>query len=804
MQVNGIFVMRRKKDGYLNATQILKVAGIDKGKRTKILEKEIQTGPHEKIQGGYGKYQGTWIMYDRGVEVCRQYGVKDLLQGLLTYNMGQNMDPNINTPTKEQAMAAQRKRMYTAAAETRNQSQPGTFFRNISATASNALSAINKARLDSPSARGAAYARAAAATVAVNPGASNTLSRVPTFSCQSSGATADDTPITSQQSYISTAQPDFDSAVSQPSSQQQPQSQGCDVGMEPPRKRQRILTPAGSFMSTGGSYEASGPSFTDYPPGSPTEPNESFVYIQAGVAPQEPHQPSSQPYNGPHPLPPLPVDVSLASQHKRSMLMKLFMDFTNENTASDVAQYIQQLEKMSPQDLDMPVDQNSHTSLHWAATLSRTCLLRALVACGASPYRVNASGETPLMRAAMVTNSMEFSTFPDLLDMLGGTIDVADKKGRTVLHHIAVASAVKSRNAASKYYLESLLEWVVRQGSAANNASNSLSQPASSQQSSRPRMNLRRFMDYIVNAQDKSGDTALNIAARIGNRSIISQLIEVGADSTIANRAGLTPQDFGVGAENWDGDPSQSMVGGGSSSQAQQGGNSQKRESSGDISDCGFLPKLARKDLKFVISLYTYTVSIAIANILNQAGTDFQTELKTKQRTVDQLTAQIRTITAVVADSKRNLELRQSQLRAQQLARQRVVNYLHANEEEKLRLADLERQNLVHDASAVEKWDSSSCQQLLTYPPSASVLRSRLKGLGARTELMQRATAALQGRSRHVELKYRKLVSLCTGAPEEDVEGLIDSLLRAVESEKGELDLGRVRRFLGGVGDAVC
>lgn len=60
MIVNGIAVMRRQKDSYMNATQILKVANIDKGKRTKILEKEVLIGEHEKVQGGYGKYQGTW------------------------------------------------------------------------------------------------------------------------------------------------------------------------------------------------------------------------------------------------------------------------------------------------------------------------------------------------------------------------------------------------------------------------------------------------------------------------------------------------------------------------------------------------------------------------------------------------------------------------------------------------------------------------------------------------------------------------------------------------------------------------
>ncbi len=60
MMCNNVAVMRRQKDSFLNATQVLKVANIDKGKRTKILEKEIQNGDHEKVQGGYGKYQGTW------------------------------------------------------------------------------------------------------------------------------------------------------------------------------------------------------------------------------------------------------------------------------------------------------------------------------------------------------------------------------------------------------------------------------------------------------------------------------------------------------------------------------------------------------------------------------------------------------------------------------------------------------------------------------------------------------------------------------------------------------------------------
>lgn len=60
MMIHGIATMVRGEDSYLNATQILKVAGFEKTRRSKILEREVLIGEHEKVQGGYGKYQGTW------------------------------------------------------------------------------------------------------------------------------------------------------------------------------------------------------------------------------------------------------------------------------------------------------------------------------------------------------------------------------------------------------------------------------------------------------------------------------------------------------------------------------------------------------------------------------------------------------------------------------------------------------------------------------------------------------------------------------------------------------------------------
>ncbi|KAK3825882.1 MAG: apses-domain-containing protein [Benniella sp.] len=93
MICRGVAVMRRRSDSYLNATQILKVADFDKPQRTRILEREVQKGEHEKVQGGYGKYQGTWVPYDRGLQLCQEYGVLELLQPLLNYESSKVNSP---------------------------------------------------------------------------------------------------------------------------------------------------------------------------------------------------------------------------------------------------------------------------------------------------------------------------------------------------------------------------------------------------------------------------------------------------------------------------------------------------------------------------------------------------------------------------------------------------------------------------------------------------------------------------------------------------------------------------------------
>ncbi|KAH9180017.1 hypothetical protein EDB89DRAFT_1924441 [Lactarius sanguifluus] len=93
LMCKGVAVMRRRSDSWLNATQILKVAGFDKPQRTRVLEREIQKGEHEKVQGGYGKYQGTWIPLERGLQLAKQYNCENLLRPIIEFQPAAKSPP---------------------------------------------------------------------------------------------------------------------------------------------------------------------------------------------------------------------------------------------------------------------------------------------------------------------------------------------------------------------------------------------------------------------------------------------------------------------------------------------------------------------------------------------------------------------------------------------------------------------------------------------------------------------------------------------------------------------------------------
>ena len=767
MEVNGVSVMRRRHDSWLNATQILKVAGVDKGKRTKVLEKEILVGEHEKVQGGYGKYQGTWINYQRGREFCRQYGVEQLLLPLLEYdvtNDGAGMPPGMETPTKEQAMAAQRKRMYGSDGRSMSQSGSGTYFKNMSNTAANAIQALNRTRIDSPN---------------------HVDGR------RSLGPRRPSQQHYSQDNMFQGSQQSMPSMTSQDSfSNGAIMSQGAsfaefpDAGsQEPPRKRIRP-SPQASFITQ---YDGMDMSMQD---GSPTEPNQSFFsQSQSFIMPQ--------PFL--YGLDPLPHPQGPLEEQKKEHLLDLFVDATRSDF-DDHPVFL----RLSGDEFEMPIDHSCNTALHWAATLARIPLVKKLLERGFNMRRANSGGETALVAACKARNNLDQNSFSQLLDLLGPSIEVRDGRGRTLLHHIAVSSAMKGRSAVGRYYLESLLEYVIKQGAAVQaqttsfNGINDASQPQSQP------VNLARFMSDIVNAQDKAGDTALNLAARTSTTTIIDQLIEVGADPHIANRGGLAPVDFGVASDtNHPNSDSNSMnmfdvalAGNGSSSQT----------------------SFEEAEKSFITS---------VQQMLIQSNADFQAEMKEKNEVLDKTNAALRESGSSLAEEKKRLEDLRSRTREREELHQKIGNLRRGVDAIRSQLAKDQPASPVQSSVQVGEADkgldlggqlglleqyypgsgidpgmplNQDQANILAVLERAAVLSGRVKAYQDHNNGLENKTKELKARSHELEDRYKKIVSLCTGADAERVDELVDGLVQAVISEQKEMsdnnELGRVREFL--------
>ncbi|CAG8695730.1 3353_t:CDS:2, partial [Dentiscutata erythropus] len=212
--------------------------------------------------------------------------------------------------------------------------------------------------------------------------------------------------------------------------------------------------------------------------------------------------------------PPLTAAEMDEGERHRNVLMAIFLN-EDPNQIPDLLS-----NPSSPDDIDYDViiDNHGHTALHWAAALARLQVMELLLTRGANVRQLNYEGESALVRAVLVTNNYEAQNFPAVLDLLHETIPLTDKDNRTVFHHISMTSGTKGHAAAAKYYMDCLQQWIAQ--------------------------NVDGNLSTILNIQDKNGDTALNIAARVGNTQLVRQLIEMGANKQIENKIGLKAIDF--------------------------------------------------------------------------------------------------------------------------------------------------------------------------------------------------------------------------------------------------------------------
>jgi ankyrin repeat protein len=174
-------------------------------------------------------------------------------------------------------------------------------------------------------------------------------------------------------------------------------------------------------------------------------------------------------------------------------------------------------------DVDIILDDQGHTPLHLAASMACQHIVESLVSSGADIHRGNYLGETALIRACLATQNADQQSFHHLVAILHPSIRTLDTSRKSVIHHIVSLAGVKGRALSARYYLDQIFYWIAQQQAG--------------------------DFKSLVDLQDEHGDTALNIAARVGNRSLVRTLLDVGANRILPNKLGLRPGDFGVETE---------------------------------------------------------------------------------------------------------------------------------------------------------------------------------------------------------------------------------------------------------------
>ncbi|WVQ78156.1 hypothetical protein IAT38_000237 [Cryptococcus sp. DSM 104549] len=403
MLCRDVAVMRRRSDAYLNATQILKVAGFDKPQRTRVLEREVQKGEHEKVQGGYGKYQGTWIPIERGLALAKQYGVEDLLRPIIDYVPTSVSPP----PAPKHTVAPPTKARRDKEKEAKAKGTPlKTGPQSAAALQAQAQLAANRARMQE-----------------TTPDADTSLRSLDMddrFSMTPEDDSSSDTP-SPVASLMDDEQMEMDGMG------------GMHMGGMP-------MGMSMSMEDMGGSRKRTASMML--------EDDDTYGHLRRVRGNSAVHTPHGTPRH-------LGMGMGMGDEpigpaQYTDIILNYFVSETSQ---------IPPILVTPPPDFDpnAPIDDDGHTALHWACAMGRVRVVKLLLTAGASIFAGNNAEQTPLMRSVMFSNNYDMRKFPELYELLHRSTLNIDKQNRTVFHHIANLALAKGKTHAAKYYMETIL-----------------------------------------------------------------------------------------------------------------------------------------------------------------------------------------------------------------------------------------------------------------------------------------------------------------------------------------------------------
>ncbi|KAK6457808.1 uncharacterized protein RJT20DRAFT_91761 [Scheffersomyces xylosifermentans] len=472
-------IMRRCKDDWVNATQILKCCNFPKAKRTKILEKGVQQGLHEKVQGGFGRFQGTWIPLPDAQRLAQLYGVTAELAPVLYLDLS---DPNLHIPQKAKPAPkepSQVKRKYTKKAkkpedqqQQQQQQQMPQTFTQADFMAMNGNGTVNQ--------------------------------HMPMY--------------TQHNQAIQNEFQNYQMQFQRMQQQQQQQQQQHQQHPENPQKYYQNIPYGGQQQQ-----QPANPSQHSMVPQMIGFQHNSSSSKTSSQGTNEATNWSQDDLSGNHKDSDTSVSTNEDPKLHRNINDSMTADITQSprSSAQDDESYSSQLLKFFSEDnaeipyfvhnppynfnINEPIDDEGHTPLHWAASIGNCQMIHILLAKGASPLVVNNLGLNPLSKLISFNNCFELKNFPKVLDDLELCLINTDINGRTPLHYLSQFAKVKTKYESLRYYLNIIL-----------NKLTSLSNSNTSKQVDL----LRNVLDH----QDVNGDTCLHLAVKSGCAKIARSL----------------------------------------------------------------------------------------------------------------------------------------------------------------------------------------------------------------------------------------------------------------------------------------
>ncbi|KAJ3104452.1 transcriptional regulator swi6 [Phlyctochytrium planicorne] len=567
--ISGTSVLRRKSDNFVNATQILKVAGLTKPRRSAIMQKEILSGSFERIQGGTGKFQGTWVTLDKAKALARRFKVDHKLFELLEKKLDADeqqvpLKVRLSTrkrtakqveadtePEEEQDDEDDASDLHEKGSRSPHSESTGRDEDERSSRAADRDTPMIEHDDDLPYKKQIPFvfgARRLRSRLINLDGARPEAGRESTPS-ETNVAAPLSPPLTTPNWRNRKERESERAATRSPSPHHNPSPVTTSVRSK--KKSQKFfrssLTPEEHYENTDRIREIAAELCQTL--------SEARLSHLASI--------SELPHSG-------EVDRERSAVAK-SLLLKIYLGDTPAEIASlwmrgrektvlgpnpVLGVYCEDGDK-GGSSVVREGNEKGDTLVHWCARMARVNTLKSLLIISNEdgsgetniipppadmPYSLdvasrNLNGETPLMVAVQSPHSFLQRNFEDLVRLLAGTLGLVDVYGRTVLHHAVAAwgqDGIDRRDAKrakiqgnvriptssytpeqiSQYYVKTLLTYIT---------------------------NENEELMHLIESGDVDGDTPLHCACRNGDEDTVNLLTQVGRGVTVPNLRGETP-----------------------------------------------------------------------------------------------------------------------------------------------------------------------------------------------------------------------------------------------------------------------